>query len=61
MKTRFWDHAAGPKKNPFVHDDVPTGWLVERMASAEKGVFTCYPSAMARVAIFLARRGVRLQ
>jgi hypothetical protein len=31
------------------------------MESPDKGVFTCYPSAMARVAIFLARRGLRLQ
>lgn len=61
LKTRFWDHAAGPANNPFVHAALPTRWLVERMEQPNPGIFTCYPSALSRVAVFLARRGLRLQ
>ncbi|MDP2803153.1 MAG: hypothetical protein Q8O26_14855 [Phreatobacter sp.] len=60
MKTRFWDHAAGPANNPFVHADIPTRWLRDRIASSERGVFDCYPTLTSRVAIALARRGLRL-
>lgn len=60
LKTRFWDHAAGPRNNPFLHADIPTAWLRRRMLADRRGVFDCYPSLPARMAIALARRGARL-
>ncbi|MCA9692036.1 MAG: hypothetical protein R3A51_06850 [Nannocystaceae bacterium] len=61
MKTRFWRHADGPQRNPFLHDELPTedvfraGFLGDR-----RGVVTFYPSAVARFACFLGRMGVRV-
>jgi len=60
LKTRFWDHAAGPRNNPFLHADVPTAWLRRAMLGDRRGVLDCFPSAPARIAIGLARRGARL-
>jgi hypothetical protein len=60
MRTRFWDHAAGPAKNPFVHDTVPTGWLRERMADEKRGVFDNFPTPIARIACTLGRFGLRM-
>jgi len=60
LKTRFWDHAAGPRNNPFLHAEIPTAWLRRKMLGGQRGVFDCYPSVPARVAISLARLGARL-
>ena len=60
LKTRFWDHAAGPRNNPFLHADIPTAWLRRRMLADRRGVFDCYPSLPSRAAIALARCGARL-
>jgi hypothetical protein len=59
MKTRFWDHAAGPANNPFVHDEIPTAWLREAMAGDRRGVFDNFPTLTARVGCTLGRMGVR--
>jgi hypothetical protein len=60
-KTRFWDHRAGPKNNPFLHSELPTPQIFEQgFLSQARGVFTFYPSALARVACFLGARGVRV-
>ena len=60
MKTGFWEHAKGPKNNPFVHRDIPVRWLRQRMADEHRGTFDCYPTLVSRIAIALARRGARL-
>lgn len=61
MKTRFWRYQDGPKNNPFLHDDIPTDRIMRAaFGKAERGVFTFYPSFMARVACFLGARGVRV-
>lgn len=60
MKTRFWDHASGPANNPFVHAEIPTAWLRERMAGDERGVFDNFPTLTARIGCTLGRRGVRM-
>ncbi|MFZ4122468.1 MAG: hypothetical protein ACOYKM_12475 [Caulobacterales bacterium] len=60
LKTRFWDHASGPRNNPFLHSEIPTAWLRRRMLSDKRGVFDIYPSVPARIAIALARCGARL-
>ena len=60
-KTRFWNHEAGPKNNPFLHDRIPTQEIFEHgFLGNQPGVFTFYPSAMSRVACFLGSRGVRV-
>jgi hypothetical protein len=60
LKTRFWDHQSGGAKNPFVHAEIPTAWLRERMASDERGVFDNFPTLTARIGCTLGRRGLRM-
>lgn len=62
MKTRFWKWEEGPKNNPFLYDKLPTTKIVEKgfKNTANKGVFTFYPSFPSRVACFLGRKGVRV-
>ncbi|MCA9718852.1 MAG: hypothetical protein KC468_29550, partial [Myxococcales bacterium] len=61
MKTRFWDHGAGPKRNPFLHDELPTARVFEAgFIQDRRGVVNFYPSVMSRVACALGRAGVRV-
>jgi hypothetical protein len=60
MKTRFWDHKSGAADNPFVHPDVPTAWLRERIAGSARGIFDNFPTLTARVGCTLGRSGVRM-
>lgn len=60
MKTRFWRHEDGPKNNPFLHDDIPTQKILNAFQGSQRGVFTFYPSWMARFACFLGARGMRV-
>lgn len=60
-RTRFWNHAAGPKNNPFLHDEIPSAAIFERGFRGDgRGVMTFYPSTISRVACFLGARGVRV-
>lgn len=60
MKTRFWDHAVYPQFSPFIHPQIPTAWLRERMAGPRRGVFDNFPTVIARVACTLGRLGLRV-
>lgn len=61
MKTRFWDWKSMPN-NPFLYDKLPTDKIVETgfKNSANKGIFTFYPSFPSQIACFLGRIGVRV-
>lgn len=60
MKTKFWDHSKESGSNPFLHKEIPTRALREAMASQRKGVTNFYPTTLAQLLSFFARRGVRL-
>jgi hypothetical protein len=60
MKTRFWNHASGPKNNPFVYEQVPTREMVTAMDAPRRGAMTFYPSLPSRFACWLGRRGIRV-
>lgn len=61
LKTRFWDFQRRPDFTPFLHQTLPTDFVVETgfRNPENKGVFTKYPSVLSRLATWLGRRGVR--
>jgi hypothetical protein len=61
MKTRFWDHARRPDFAPFVHPDLPVDFIFETgfLKPENRGIHTCYPTVLSRVATWAGRRGLR--
>ena len=61
MKTRFWDYKRRPDFKPFMHEELPTEFILETgfKNNKNRGVFTKYPSFISRIATWLGRRGVR--
>jgi hypothetical protein len=61
MQTRFWDFKKRPDFKPFIHQNLPTDFILEMgfKNPTNRGVFTNYPSFISRIATWLGRRGVR--
>lgn len=57
MQTRFWDFKRRPDFKPFIHTSLPTDFVVQTGFKNlnNKGVFTNYPSFIARIAAWKTR------